>query len=157
MIFRSGKNSGLAVIERYEPLLHEIYPSLSFVVEARGRKKRRRLAARRARASSRESPYCGYPVGNLSLELGALDEESRLRLKGVREERARKSLSFRSRGGRKESFLEISPRSSARALFSRRCGGRALSARRSRDESSLRADCERAFLSPPRAESGESK
>lgn len=54
------------------------------------------MAERCARAPSRESSCCGCPIGNLSLELSALDEE-------------------------------------------------------------LRADCERAFLSLPWAESGESK
>ena len=54
------------------------------------------MAARAVRAPSRESSCCGCPVGSLSLEIVALDEE-------------------------------------------------------------LRADCGRAFLSLPRAESGESK
>ena len=101
--FRSKKNLGLAVIDHYESLLHRNYLSPSFDIEARGRQKIRRLAESYARMPLQDSPCCGCPIGNLSIELSALDEEMRVRLKevwgrGFREHRPRIGSSAR-RGG----------------------------------------------------------
>ena len=80
--FRSKKNLGLAIIDHYESLLHQNYLSPSFDIQARGREK--------SGVWQNPTPVCRFrilvlrmPIGNLSLELSALDEEMRVRLKEV--------------------------------------------------------------------------
>ena len=155
--FRSKKNLGLAVIDHYESLLHQNYLSPSFDIQARGREKIRRLAESYARMPIQDSPCCGCPIGNLSLELSALDEEMRVKLKKVWDgvfERIALVLAQ----SQKEGDLpgRITPLVFARSYFSQIQGAHII-ARCSRDEPSLRADCERAFMSLPWTRSEESK
>ncbi len=155
--FRSKKNLGFAVIEHYESLLHENYLTPSFDMEASGREKIRRLAESYARMPIQDSPCCGCPIGNLSLELSALDEEMRMRLKevwdGVFERIALVLAQSQAEG---ELPGEIAPLVYARSFFSQMQGAHII-ARCSQDEASLREDCERAVMSLPWAQKEESK
>ena len=119
--FRSKKNLGLAVIDHYESLLHENYLSPSFGAQAKGREKIRRLAESYALMPMQDSPCCGCPIGNLSLELSALDEQMRVRLKEVWDgvfERIAGVLAQSQGEGR--TSREMSTRSCTRVLFSHR-------------------------------------
>ncbi len=153
--FRSKKNLGLAVIEHYEFLLHQNYLSPSFDIEASGREKIRCLAESYARMPIQDSPCCGCPIGNLSLELSALDEEMRMRLKevwdGVFERIALVLAQSREEG---DLPGELEPLAHARSFFSQIQGAHII-ARCSQDEASLREDCERAFMGLPWAQKGE--
>lgn len=155
--FRSKKNLGLAVIEHYESLLHQNYLSPSFDIESSGREKVRRLAESYARMPIQDSPCCGCPIGNLSLELSAIDEELRVRLKEVWDgvfERIAHVLSQSKEEGDLPGHIE--PLAYARSFFSQMQGAHII-ARCSQDEASLRGDCERAFLSLPWVQEEESK
>ena len=155
--FRSKKNLGFAVIEHYESLLHENYLTPSFDTEASGREKIRCLAESYARMPIQDSPCCGCPIGNLSLELSALDEEMRMRLKevwdGVFERIALVLAQSQAEG---ELPGDIAPLVYARSFFSQMQGAHII-ARCSQDEASLREDCERAVMSLPWAQKEESK
>ena len=155
--FRSKKNLGLAIIDHYESLLHENYLTPSFDTEASGREKIRCLAESYARMPIQDSPCCGCPIGNLSLELSALDEEMRMRLKevwdGVFERIALVLAQSQAEG---ELPGEIAPLVYARSFFSQMQGAHII-ARCSQDEASLREDCERAVMSLPWAQKEESK
>ena len=155
--FRSKKNLGFAVIEHYESLLHENYLTPSFDMEASGREKIMCLAESYARMPIQDSPCCGCPIGNLSLELSALDEEMRMRLKevwdGVFERIALVLAQSQAEG---ELPGEIAPLVYARSFFSQMQGAHII-ARCSQDEASLREDCERAVMSLPWAQKEESK
>ncbi len=153
--FRSKKNLGLAVIGHYEFLLHQNYLSPSFDAQEKGREKIRRLAESYARMPSQDSPCCGCPIGNLSLELSALDEEMRLRLKGVWEKVFEKIAGVLAQS-QDEGELpgDVDPLVHARSFFSQIQGAHII-ARCSRDEASLYEDCERAFMSLPWAQDGE--
>ncbi|MCE2452067.1 MAG: TetR family transcriptional regulator C-terminal domain-containing protein, partial [Nitrospinae bacterium] len=100
---------------------------------------------------------CGCPIGNLSLELSALDEEMRMRLKevwdGVFERIALVLAQSQAEG---ELPGEIAPLVYARSFFSQMQGAHII-ARCSQDEASLREDCERAVMSLPWAQKEESK
>ena len=153
--FRSKKNLGLAVIDHYESLLHHNYLSPSFDIQARGREKIRRLAESYAHMPIQDSPCCGCPIGNLSLELSALDEGMRVRLKEVWDgvfERIALVLAQSKEEGDLPGELE--PLAHARSFFSQIQGAHII-ARCSQDEASLRQDCERAFMSLPWARKGE--
>ncbi len=155
--FRSKKNLGLAIIDHYESLLHENYLKPSFETEASGREKIRCLAESYARMPNQDSPCCGCPIGNLSLELSALDEEMRMRLKEVWDgvfERIALVLAQSQVEG--ELPGEIAPLVYARSFFSQMQGAHII-ARCSQDEASLREDCERAVMSLPWAQKEESK
>ena len=155
--FRSKKNLGFAVIEHYESLLHENYLTPSFDVEGSGREKIRCLAESYARMPIQDSPCCGCPIGNLSLELSALDEEMRMRLKEVWDgvfERIALVLAQSQEEG--ELPGDIAPLVYARSFFSQMQGAHII-ARCSRDEASLHEDCERAFMSLPWVQKEESQ
>ena len=155
--FRSKKNLGLAVIEHYESLLHQNYLSPSFDVQARGREKIRRLAESYARMPIQDSPCCGCPIGNLSLELSALDEEMRVKLKKVWDGVFERIALVLAQSQEEEELPEqIDPLAYARSYFSQIQGAHII-ARCSRDEPSLREDCERAFMSLPWTRNEESK
>ncbi len=153
--FRSKKNLALAVIDHYESLLHQNYLSSSFDIEARGRQKIRRLAEAYARMPIQDSPCCGCPIGNLSIELSALDEEMRKRLKqvwdGVFANIARVLAQAQIEG---DLPGDADPLVYARSFFSQIQGAHII-ARCSQDEPSLREDCERAFMSLPWVRKGE--
>lgn len=155
--FRSKKNLGLAVIDHYESMLHESYLSPALGGAAKGSEKMRRLAERYARMPAQDSPCCGCPIGNLSLELSGLDEEMRVRLKAVWEGVFGK-IALVLEQSREEGELpgDIDPLLCARSFFSQIQGAHII-ARCSRDESSLRADCGRAVASLPWAKRGEGK
>lgn len=155
--FRSKKNLGLSVIGHYESLLQQNYLSPSFDIQARGREKIRRLAESYARMPMQDSPCCGCPIGNLSLELSSLDEEMRVRLNGVWEgvfERIALVLAESKEEG--ELHVDVDPLVLARSFFSQIQGAHII-ARCSQDETSLREDCERAFMSLPWTHNEESK
>ncbi len=155
--FRSKKNLGLAVIDHYEYLLDENYLSPSFDAQVKGREKIRRLAELYARMPMQDSPCCGCPIGNMSLELSALDEEMRLRLKGVWDgvfEKIARALAQSQDEG--ELPENVDPLVHARSFFSQIQGAHII-ARCSRDEASLYEDCERAFMSLPWAQKGKSE
>ena len=155
--FRSKKNLGLSVIDHYESLLHRNYLSPSFDIEANGRERLRRLAESYARMPVQDSPCCGCPIGNLSLELSALDEELRVRLNEVWDgvfERIALVLAQSQEEG--ELPGEIDPLVYARSFFLQIQGAHII-ARCSQDEASLREDCGRAFISLPWAHNGESE
>ena len=153
--FRSKKNLGLAVIDHYESLLHQNYLFPSFDAQTKGREKIRRLAELYAHMPMQDSPCCGCPIGNLSLELSALDEEMRLRLKGVWERVFEKIAGVLAQS-QDEGELpgDVDPLVHARSFFSQIQGAHII-ARCSRDEASLYEDCERAFMSLPWAQDGE--
>ncbi|MDE0333078.1 MAG: TetR/AcrR family transcriptional regulator [Nitrospinae bacterium] len=155
--FRSKKNLGLAVIDHYESLLHENYLAPSFDIEASGREKIRRLAESYARMPIQDSPCCGCPIGNLSLELSALDEGMRVRLKEVWDgvfERIALVLAQSQEDG--DLPGNIAPLVYARSFFSQIQGAHII-ARCSQDEASLYEDCERAFMSLPWAQKEETR
>ena len=155
--FRSKKNLGLAVIDHYESLLHQNYLSPSFGAQAKGREKIRRLAESYALMPMQDSPCCGCPIGNLSLELSALDEQMRLRLKGVWEKVFEKIAGVLAQSqGEGELTGDVDPLVHARSFFSQIQGAHII-ARCSQDEGALREDCERAFMSLPWAKDEESE
>ena len=155
--FRSKKNLGLAVIAHYESLLHQNYLSPSFDIHAKGSEKIRRLAESYARMPIQDSPCCGCPIGNLSLELSALDEEMRVRLKEVWDRVFERIALVLAQSQEEGDFPgEFEPLAHARSFFSQIQGAHII-ARCSQDEASLREDCERAFLSLPWVQEEESK
>ncbi len=142
--FRSKKNLALAVIGHFERMIHENFlaPALK---SPGGREKLARLAELYSTMPLAAAPCCGCPIGKLSLELSGLDEELRLRLKGVWEG-VLGEIEGMVRQAREEGSLPASsdPHGLARAFFSQIQGAHII-ARSVLDEEALRADCRRAF------------
>lgn len=147
--FRTKKALVLAVIAHFEALLRGNFLDPAFGGKGTGREKLNRFAELYARTPSAESPCCGCPLGNLSLELGSRDEELRARLAGVWEE-----VLGRVEGALRQAQQEgaLAPGADARGLaraFFEQIQGAHILARSTLNTEALSADCRRAIENLP--------
>ena len=147
--FRTKKMLALAIIAHFEALLRTHFLAPAFGGEGSGREKLTRFAELYSRPPSAESPCCGCPLGNLSLELASRDEELRVRLARVWEE-----VLGRVEGALRQAQQEGAlPRGAdagglARAFFEQIQGAHIL-ARSTLNADALPADCRRAIENLP--------
>lgn len=147
--FKSKKNLVFAVIDYFEALLctHYLDPSLGGA--GNGREKIERLASLYSQMPSFESPCCGCPIGNLSLELSGMDEDFQKRFAGLWGSifgRIADTLKQAQREGLLPADADVE--GLARAFFSQIQGGH-LVARATLDADALRKDCQLAVLNLP--------
>ncbi|MDA0999923.1 MAG: TetR/AcrR family transcriptional regulator [bacterium] len=147
--FKSKKNLALAVIDYFETLLHTHYLDPSLNGPGNGREKIERLAALYSRMPSFESPCCGCPIGNLSLELSGMDEDFQKRFarlwKGIF---GRIAETLEQAQGEGMLPTDADTEGLARAFFSQIQGGH-LVARATLDADSLQKDCRLAVENLP--------
>lgn len=147
--FRSKKNLVLGVIDYFERLIYINFINAAEEGASGGRGRLELLTELYSGMPQASSPCCGCPIGKLSLELSGLDDDMRLRLKGV----------WVGVFGRIERMVQeaqaeeaLHPGADAASLaraFFEQIQGAHIIARTTLDEEDLRADCRGAFESLP--------